>query len=361
MAQFPGGTEITPAASMLGPSINNAAALYGQLQQLKIQREELDNKKLEARYDMGIKLVTDPKMPASVKVKAYNNAVRPYLEKLNPGAGIDLSENDFKGGDVQSLIDEITPIFNSDKFTKEEKMRLAAVPFSKFQSQFGLNKEAADTLMRGFGVSEDQNKEPGSIDAILARRVQSGEITLEDAIKLKAQSSPQSFQVIGAQGGVPIAINPKTLETRPVPLPGSGPLTATAQNESQANAALFGKRASDANSQIDKLAKSVDLAGTKTAIEGALPNVAKSSGVQRFEQAKRNFINAVLRRESGAVISPSEFEEGNKQYFPVFGDKPEVLEQKRKNRETAISGLQNASGAPVERPAKFKIISVEGK
>jgi len=35
-----------------------------------------------------------------------------------------------------------------------------------------------------------------------------------------------------------------------------------------------------------------------------------------FEQAKKNFVNAVLRLESGAVISPSEFTNADKQYFP---------------------------------------------
>jgi hypothetical protein len=60
---------------------------------------------------------------------------------------------------------------------------------------------------------------------------------------------------------------------------------------------------------------------------------------QRVEQAQRDFINAVLRRESGAAISASEFENARKQYFPQPGDEkhPKVLEQKRRARQIATN------------------------
>jgi hypothetical protein len=66
---------------------------------------------------------------------------------------------------------------------------------------------------------------------------------------------------------------------------------------------------------------------------------------QQAEQAQRNFINAVLRRESGATIQPYEFESANMQYFPQPGDSAEVLAQKRANRREAIEGLKKASGS----------------
>ena len=51
-----------------------------------------------------------------------------------------------------------------------------------------------------------------------------------------------------------------------------------------------------------------------------------------FEQAERNFINATLRRESGAAIAESEFDSARKQYIPQPGDSAGVLEAKRQNR-----------------------------
>jgi hypothetical protein len=67
------------------------------------------------------------------------------------------------------------------------------------------------------------------------------------------------------------------------------------------------------------------------------------------EQAQRNFVNAVLRQESGAVISPSEFENAQKQYFPQPGDSAKVRDQKRQNRQSAIEGFRVMSGPAGER------------
>jgi len=78
------------------------------------------------------------------------------------------------------------------------------------------------------------------------------------------------------------------------------------------------------------------------------PNILKSSDRQRLEQAERNFINSVLRRESGAVISPSEFENAAKQYFPQPGDSDKTLIQKRANRSTAIANFQREAGSALQ-------------
>jgi hypothetical protein len=80
-----------------------------------------------------------------------------------------------------------------------------------------------------------------------------------------------------------------------------------------------------------------------------LARYAMADEYKRYEQAKRDFINANLRRESGAAIQPSEFDSAEKQYFPVPGDSPAVIAQKRRNRETVINALRVASGAGADR------------
>ena len=70
----------------------------------------------------------------------------------------------------------------------------------------------------------------------------------------------------------------------------------------------------------------------------------KSKDRQIFEQAKRNFTNSVLRRESGAVISPSEFESAELQYFPVSGDTKDVLVQKQQNRNVVTQATKLEAG-----------------
>lgn len=80
---------------------------------------------------------------------------------------------------------------------------------------------------------------------------------------------------------------------------------------------------------------------------GKLPvagNYALSADAQKYTQAKRDFINAVLRRESGAVISEEEFANAEQQYFPQPGDGEEVIKQKRANRETTLRGLEISGG-----------------
>jgi len=80
---------------------------------------------------------------------------------------------------------------------------------------------------------------------------------------------------------------------------------------------------------------------------GSIPvvgNYALTEDGQKYDQARRNFINAVLRRESGAVISPEEFANAEKQYFPQPGDGKDVIAQKRLNRDTTIQGLKISSG-----------------
>lgn len=68
------------------------------------------------------------------------------------------------------------------------------------------------------------------------------------------------------------------------------------------------------------------------------------------DQAQRDFINAVLRRESGAVISPSEFENARQQYFPQPGDTPAVKEQKKRNRKLATVGIMREAGPSYTPP-----------
>lgn len=73
-------------------------------------------------------------------------------------------------------------------------------------------------------------------------------------------------------------------------------------------------------------------------------NHGMSEATQKAMQARRNFINAVLRVESMATITEAEFENGNKQYFPVSGDSPAVIAQKAANREDSIKSLIYQSG-----------------
>lgn len=114
----------------------------------------------------------------------------------------------------------------------------------------------------------------------------------------------------------------------------------------QYQAALYGNRMEMAAKTMRRLANTgFKRSSLKAGVfNSLLPNQMKSKEMQVQNQAERNFVNAVLRRESGAAIAPSEFESAELQYFPRAGDKPEVLEQKRQARLAAIAGMKMESG-----------------
>lgn len=74
------------------------------------------------------------------------------------------------------------------------------------------------------------------------------------------------------------------------------------------------------------------------------PREYQSPLYQQFEQAERNFITALLRRESGAAISAEEFKTARQQYIPQPGDSLDVLSQKKANRAQALVNLRTEGG-----------------
>jgi hypothetical protein len=65
---------------------------------------------------------------------------------------------------------------------------------------------------------------------------------------------------------------------------------------------------------------------------------------QRLRRAENDFLTAILRKESGAVIGATEFPQERVKYFPQPGDGPAVLADKREARRIAIEGLKREAG-----------------
>jgi len=131
--------------------------------------------------------------------------------------------------------------------------------------------------------------------------------------------------------------------------------------ESQANAFTYYSRMEesdkiirDLNGKYDPYKINIKTSGKTALIPGGqdVANYFLSENDQKVEQAQRNFINAVLRRESGAVISPDEFSNANTQYFDQPNDKPGVLKQKAANRKTAIEGIKRAAGPSIRKASQ---------
>lgn len=69
-----------------------------------------------------------------------------------------------------------------------------------------------------------------------------------------------------------------------------------------------------------------------------------SSARVTADNAARNFIAASLRLESGATISPEEFDRQYRIYFPMPGDGPDQIAAKAKLRQQTIQGFRISSG-----------------
>lgn len=129
--------------------------------------------------------------------------------------------------------------------------------------------------------------------------------------------------------------------------------------EFQGKSATYGARAQEADRLITDLTGNYSPTGINFkqavgeipllgGISSASANAALSENSQKAEQAQRDFVNAVLRQESGAAIGKDEFDNAKKQYFPQPGDGKEVIAQKAANRKLVVQGfMNNAGNAPV--------------
>jgi hypothetical protein len=132
------------------------------------------------------------------------------------------------------------------------------------------------------------------------------------------------------------------------PIPG-GPADPANPNNitgDQRKTASFATRLESANAIID----ANENVGTGYLQEGlaSVPffgSKLASTEKQSLNQAQRDFINAQLRRESGATIQDTEFESAAKQYFPQPGEGAEIVAQKKEARRIAVENMKREAGA----------------
>lgn len=209
-------------------------------------------------------------------------------------------------------------------------------------------------------VNSVQNTQSPDNAATVAATIRGQNLTDARAREATAATMTKPFEVTGPDG-TPMLVQ-QDKRGNVVPVQGFGPKAGAAKplTEGQAKANLFGTRMQESHAILNDLADQGVTRGSlvKQGAEavpliggglGMLANSMATPQQQQVEQAQRDFVNAVLRRESGAAISSSEFDSAKKQYFPQPGDSREVMAQKKRNRETAIQGML-AEVPPGARP-----------
>lgn len=178
------------------------------------------------------------------------------------------------------------------------------------------------------------------------------------------------FETVQGSDGVTYAVyksGPNAGKVEPLLLGDGQPFKAQAKGgsggmtEQQSKDALFGSRMQESH----KILTDLEGEGVSKTWASRLPRIGEeysqvmpsvlggaNSKQQQYAQAQRDFINAVLRKESGAVISPEEFENAQKQYFPQIGDSKEVIAQKARNRELATNMIISGAGAQGQEQIK---------
>jgi hypothetical protein len=152
---------------------------------------------------------------------------------------------------------------------------------------------------------------------------------------------------VDAQGN-PVFFQPNPTGGPPSVIAGVRP-EGKAPTESQMTARLYADRMAQAEPVFANPPPSFG-SRFKEGLPGGVGNVMLTPESRQFFQAERNFINAVLRKESGAVISDAEFENARRQYIPQPGDDANTLEQKRRNRALAIQQIGAAGGSNYAPP-----------
>jgi len=237
--------------------------------------------------------------------------------------------------------------------------------------------EGENLVMPSIGGGEPVNLASGGAKYRAPIQIDTGtSIELRDPLdptkviaRMPKSQMPTAGQVVEREDGT-FLVDTRTGQAKPVVGPqgqalvGGKPLT-----EAQGNATAFGMRMKESNQLINDLEKKgvTDTGIVRSTIGGivgmtpfvgekmqqgvqsgmnVLPSAlgGPSSEQQQVDAARKNFITAVLRKESGAAISPTEFYTEAQKYFPQPGDSKETIAQKRDARETAIKAMEIQAG-----------------
>lgn len=134
------------------------------------------------------------------------------------------------------------------------------------------------------------------------------------------------------------------------------PVEAKTGTESQSKAAFYASNMQGAHDTLNKTQDKVDYtklgvkhiindvpwAGEFLASNYANPQLTEHE--QLFDNAVEQFVAGVNRSESGATISAAEWAKARNRFIPGKGDKPAVIAQKAKNRETATRMMMESGG-----------------
>lgn len=188
-------------------------------------------------------------------------------------------------------------------------------------------EDSKTTLQKDYEVAKQQGFKGTLLDFDVQRR-KSGATNINVGGGIK----PPSGYMLGPDGQSVVRI------------PGMEP------TEGQAAAGNYATRMQEAGSRVAEVEKRAgfDPTNLQQNMATQIPvvgNFALSADFQEYQQAKEDWVRAKLRKESGAVIAREEMQKEMETYFPMPGDKPEVIARKREARRIAEQGMAGQAGS----------------
>lgn len=137
--------------------------------------------------------------------------------------------------------------------------------------------------------------------------------------------------------------------------------------ESQAKGSLYLGQMRSASAELDKLPSASPMAVAATG--KTYTNWLTSANAQKVAQLQNQWAEAFLRAKTGAAATQGEVELNVRTFFPVVGDWPQAIEQKRRMRQQAEQdmgmvagpGASSAGGLPLQdsiptMPQGFRVV-----
>lgn len=154
----------------------------------------------------------------------------------------------------------------------------------------------------------------------------------------KGQGFPGTYQDWEAskKGGMSLQVDPATGQVTFQQGSNIKPMT-----EAQSKDTTFATRAEGALPTVDQFGDALTSLGETAG--GSVPvigNYMKSPEFQKAEQAGKEFLQAILRKDTGAAITKGETDEYGSVYLPRPGDSKELLDQKKTSRRRALEAMK---------------------
>ena len=358
----------------------------------EIEAAELTAKNTQSQIDERNFGLQDKKLKFAWNAVGSASTPQAAIAELTKGVKDGVFDMNSATGEIQQL-QSMTP----EQYQQYRVQKIMGILEAKDKLGFMLPKVARQDIGGQIQTIQDNPALPGygqpiagagiakteTFADITARKnlgVAQGQLNLARK-KFDFEQANPGFELKEGEDGTFYGVNKRTLQAVPVNVgapaaDGAAPVSATplkgkgtALTESQGNATAFGMRMMESNKILTDLEKAgkkdtgvikgavgstvglIPFIGDKLedvsgSIFNALPRVlgGLSPEQQQVAQARINFITALLRKESGAAIGPSEFATAEKNYFPKPGDDDATIAQKQQARQTAIKAMQIQAG-----------------